>query len=98
METELSIAYYEAMVSRPGKFEGEPRWVPYFYGQMLDGCSSECGEDWDSFDIEAEEYKLFPELQGHKVVLLTYCDSGFVYGTLDPEEFPENAIDLGGEG
>lgn len=89
------VSLYEDAVSRPGRFEGEPRWVPYFYDQATGGCADGFGEEYDWFRIGQEDINIFPELHGHKSVILTYSDDGFVYGELDVAE-PET-FDLGGE-
>ena len=73
-------------VSWPGKFEGEPAWVPLFYQRMLDGwCAS--SEKWrygaiasETFKVDAADRAMFPELRGRRSVRLHYDDSGFVRG------------------
>ena len=74
-----------ADVSRPGKFEGESPWVPYFWAQVLDGD----GEvftiediDFELFRVDAEEAALFheDELKTGDWVALYEDGQGFVRG------------------
>ncbi len=83
-------AEYEAMVKRPGKFEGEPCWVPYYYELLLDGdgeCHCTCPEDSDScdcptvFSVDEQERALFPELTDVWQVTVWEDSQGFVMGS-----------------
>lgn len=69
---------YVDLVSRPGKFEGEPAYVPYFWEFLLEG-----GEDFEDgpvvgFYVSAEDKILFPELKNRRTVKIMEMDSGFV--------------------
>jgi hypothetical protein len=63
-------------IREPGKFEGEPRWVPYFWEMILNGD----GEDFytDAIEVGPEEW----EPSG---TLVTY----FKVDSDDREEYPE---------
>jgi len=89
--------YYEKLVASPGKFEGESPWVPYFWDQMLNGCTDESGEDWDYFIITEEDKRIWPELADEVGIVLSYSECGFVYGELTTEA-PTVEYDIGGEG
>jgi hypothetical protein len=74
----------KVLVNRPGKFEGEEIYSPYFYEIMMQGDSDEVGEDnVDVFIITDEDRALFPELEGVKKLIQYTDDNGFVY-TLIP--------------
>lgn len=72
----------------PGKFEGEPRWLPYFYEAW--GAGEAATEDAIEHDgaIECQawiyiaDYDLiqFPELRGYYQVRIMVDEQGFVYG------------------
>lgn len=68
-------------IANPGKFQGEPRWVPYFYDleddlQVEDGACVVCR----AFQLTPEERQRFPELKGVFAVVLAETDDGFVTG------------------
>ena len=60
----MDANYYNDIVNRPGKFEGEPPHVPYFWDIAMEGggdhVSSE-GEYW--FLVTAEDVDVFPYLE-----------------------------------
>jgi hypothetical protein len=66
------------IVSRPGKFEREPPYVPYFWDVYLNGCADRDDGTTLGFDVTAEDRALFPELKGRHAVRLVETDSGFV--------------------
>jgi hypothetical protein len=66
------VAECEADVSRPGKFQGCPRYAPHFYAaSMHDGA--------ESVAVEAGDKLLFPELRRRKRVRVHEDSQGFVY-------------------
>ena len=69
---------YESIVKGPGKFEGEARYVPYFWDAYLDGGADRDDGKVLGFDITADDKKLFPELKKRKTVKLIERDDGFV--------------------
>ena len=77
--TDYTIA--DGRVTSPGKFQGEPRWVPYFYAlddelQVEDGACVVCR----AFQLTPEERRQFPELKTTFAVVLAETDDGFVTG------------------
>lgn len=91
-EENFDRAYYEKMTKSPGKFEGEPAYVPYFYELVMDGGSDEALTDgesvtYDVFKITDEDKTMFPELLGvGHYVILHYTNDGFVIGREYTEE------------
>lgn len=81
---------YEEMVKGPGKFEGEPAWVPYLWGLAMDGQSSDEIYDEDVllavFRLSASDedwsdvHQMFSEIrqEGIENVVLWSDDLGFV--------------------
>lgn len=71
------------IITDPGKFESEPLYVPYFWGQSL-----ECGADDDlgrvqGFIVTADDRAKFPGLLDDVVaVILEETDQGFVNSTI----------------
>ena len=80
---EESRADYEADVKRPGKFEGEAPWVPYFYNAYMDGFGDYVDEETQEFDVEAQDIAIFPELKGNSKVTLYFDSQGFVSGVAE---------------
>lgn len=85
MPDTTTVQEYEEMVSHPGKFEGEARYVPYFYDIMMDG-GGEVVEDnghdgWVDqvmrFEVDPEDVQLFPELSVGSIYL-HFDNQGFV--------------------
>lgn len=72
-------AGYLAIVSRAGKFEGEPIYTPYYWEALMDGMADQTDDDADYFDVTDEDRELFPELAGAKRVAIHEDDNGFVY-------------------
>lgn len=74
----------------PGKFEGEPEYVAYFYAVMLDGCGEDVYEDTEDdeadeavllytvLDIEDPECAQWPDLAGYRTIRISESDQGFV--------------------
>ena len=69
---------YEERVRGPGKFEGEPAYVPYYWDAYLQGCYADDDGEVITFDVTDEDRDLFPELQGVRRVRLYETGSGFV--------------------
>ena len=65
-------------VTHPGKFEGENIYVPYFWGQYLEGAYDRDDGDILEFDVTEDDIRLFPELASRKVVAIMERDDGFV--------------------
>lgn len=70
-----------ADVKRPGKYEGEPIWVPYYQGQRENGFFEETlyvdGHVVDIFEVTDTDRKIFPELTKSHVAIYTN-ELGFV--------------------
>lgn len=71
---------YEDDVRRPGKFEGEPAYVPYLWERVLNGDGELDDEDEQvtSVGIDEEDRLMFPDLKAYERVALRETDSGFV--------------------
>jgi hypothetical protein len=69
---------YKDDVSRPGKFQGEQPYVPYFWECFLDGFADRDNGSVLEFDVWEEDKKLFPELKNRHTVKLVEEDNGFV--------------------
>ena len=74
----ISVNECENAVSGPGKFEGEPRYVPYFWDAYLDGFADRDDGKVLGFDVTAEDKVKFPELGKRRTVKLIETDQGFV--------------------
>ena len=77
---------YVNIVSHPGKFEGEPAWVPYFWDLTMDGGADDVDDDNGTdiyiFTIQEDDIAVFPELAGMSYVEVWETDQGFVCGLL----------------
>lgn len=69
---------YSDMTRRRGRFEGERRYVPYFWEQYLEGGADDDDGKVLTFRIIDEDRSLFPELKGRQTVRLCQMDTGFV--------------------
>lgn len=65
-------------VADPGKFEGEARYVPFFWEAYLNGCADRDDGRVLGFDLTAEDKALFPELKRRRTVKLIEDSQGFV--------------------
>jgi hypothetical protein len=66
-------------IRRPGKFEGERLYVPYFWDAYLSGFADRDDGRVLGFDITADDRALFPELgKRRRTVKLFQRDDGFV--------------------
>jgi len=66
-------------ICTPGKFEGEPIWVPYFWEIWLDGGADDDDGYYIGFDLTPDDVREWPELEACSRVELWQDDSGFVY-------------------
>lgn len=71
-------AEYLEDVRRPGKFEGEQPYVPYYWEVFLNGGADHDDGKVLGFDVTPEDFALFPELAGKQTVSLIERDDGFV--------------------
>ena len=75
----VDVSEYEDRVSRPGKFEGESGYVPYYWenGMADDEIYSGDTPIW-VFKVTPEDRAMFPELGRRKVIKLWESNDGFV--------------------
>jgi hypothetical protein len=62
----------------PGKFEGEPVYVPVFWDRGLDGCADLDESGVYAFEVTNEDVTDFPELEGVNTLALEESETGFV--------------------
>lgn len=78
--------YYAEEVSRPGKFEGCAPYVPYLWEQDLEWDGDSDIGNIATVKLEADDFFMFPELEGKTVVYLYETSYGFVH-EIDEEEY-----------
>lgn len=66
------------VIRRPGKFEGEMLYVPYFWVAYLNGMADRDDGRTLGFDVTPEDKLMFPELRGRRTVKLRVREDGFV--------------------
>jgi hypothetical protein len=66
------------VINSPGKFEGEPLYVPYFWDSFMNGMADSDHHGILGFDVTADDKKEFPELKRRRVVKLSEREGGFV--------------------
>lgn len=74
------LAGYRDVVSRPGKFQGEEPWVPYYYEAFLHGLADDDDGEIMYFRVTPEDRGLFPALEVGALVCLEERSDGFVTG------------------
>lgn len=74
----MNRADCEEAVSRPGKFEGERPYVPFYWDILLDGGADEEDGDVAIFRVTDEDRATFPELAGRETVRIYERSDGFV--------------------
>lgn len=65
-------------IANPGKFEGEPAYVVYFWDAFLNGFADEDDGETLTFDVTDDDRAKFPELAEIKTVYLWETEAGFV--------------------
>ncbi len=95
-ELESQYKVENGVIRSPGKFEGEPLWVAYFWAMALEGGGhtwDDNGTDVTTFMIQSGDVALFPELDqlgydGGAAVSVLERDDGFVMHsiTTGPDE------------
>lgn len=70
----------DGIIRTPGKYEGEPLYVPYFWAQndSADDQVQDEGVPVDIFKVTADDRLSFPELADIAVVTLWEREDGFV--------------------
>lgn len=66
------------VIRSPGKFEGEPLYVPYFWDAFMNGMADSDHQGILGFDVTEEDKKEFPELKRRRVVKLSEREDSFV--------------------
>ena len=66
------------IVRSPGKFEGEPLYVPYYWGEYLDGGADDDEGCTLKFNVTTEERKALGIPKRKKVVRIMETEQGFV--------------------
>ncbi len=66
------------IVRRPGKFEGQAEYVPYFWDAYLNGLADRDNGTVLGFDVTAEDKERFPGLRKRHTVKLREDSQGFV--------------------
>ena len=73
-----SIDQWGTIVS-PGKFEGEQYYAPHFYQLYLDGAYDDMEDEVYIFNLDEQDWIMFPELNDVKFVRFYEDSQGFVY-------------------
>lgn len=75
------------LITNPGKFERECRYVPYFWNLTLHDAQDDIEYDefmgFYVFGITEDDIKIFPELKDIESVTVFECSQGFVYSLLE---------------
>lgn len=66
----------------PGKFEGEPKYVPDFWDKALNGEANSDEDGVFCFSITEEDVRKYPELIVGQKLLLSESTDGFVYSRI----------------
>lgn len=70
------------VIREPGKFEGEPTYVPYLWDVVMDGFSDTTAYDGDTpvdiLIIDSDDVAKFPDLKGIYAVAVWESEQGFV--------------------
>lgn len=79
----------EDLVSRPGRFEGEPPFVPYFWDLAMNGFANYDNGEVFRFIIEAEDIENWVDLDTYDWIELYTDNNGFVYHGLGTGPIPD---------
>ena len=74
-QIEKDYKIHDGIIRSPGKFEGEPVYVPFFYDWSL-----ECGDS--TVMITEPDIVQFPELTGYSAIIVGESGNGFVFHKL----------------
>ncbi len=90
VEKQKERRQWDEAVAGPGKFEGQPAWVAYYYDRGLNGCgtdqdSDDDGSGWEAIDVTDEDKLMFPELADRDEVVIGWSEQGFVFETDRPK-------------
>ena len=65
----------------PGKYEGEPAYVPYYWGLVLENMQDEIVDEeigLYAFDLDSVDHAMWPELAGFTHLEIAEGSDGFV--------------------
>ncbi len=65
-------------IQQPGKFEGEPYYLPFLWYEVYEDFSGDCGEKGYNISDDDEILGLIPELSQYRSIELYESDNGFV--------------------
>lgn len=72
------------IITSPGKFEGEPEYVPVFWDLAMSGQYDEIGDYGEViFRLSDQDKEEWPELAGFGVLTMIEDGNGFVYSTVE---------------
>lgn len=77
------------IITSPGKFEGEPLYVPYFWDMGINGSYERIeidetdGKAWLTYFVYNTDIDEFPELHGVSVVYLHGTEQGFISSDIE---------------
>lgn len=66
-------------ITQPGKFEGEPLWVPEFWRAGMEGMSDDDDGEYYGFMLSDSDREKWPGLAGCTRVALREDAAGFVH-------------------
>jgi len=66
------------IIRDPGQFQGQCRYVPYYWDLYMQGVADRDNGRILGFDISPKDRKIFPELKRRRTVKLIKDDQGFV--------------------
>jgi len=78
------------LITSPGKFEGEPLYVPAYWDMGLEGMADEDDGGSFVFELNDAEWDTWPELKGQTHLVLWEDSQGFVYCDRLPADQSEN--------
>ena len=68
------------IITSPGKYQGEPAWVPYLDNQDADQDFYDGADTlYRAYKIVTRDVLFYPDLRGVFAVVLTESDDGFVH-------------------
>jgi hypothetical protein len=77
------------MTSSPGKFEGEPEYVPDFWAKAMEGLADTREDGVFSFTITEDDAQKYPELVAGQRLLLSESTDGFVFSRVVKCKLPD---------
>jgi hypothetical protein len=90
MSTEYTVND-NGIITDLGKFEGEPRYVPYYWDCALQGMYAEDVAGVFFMPFDRDDYAKFNELEGEYGIALEESEQGFVYAKIYSTQAEYNA-------